>query len=259
MKKTINNDYPFGAVQCTAPACKRDFTLIELLVVIAIIAILAAMLLPALSAARESAKVSNCVGKLKQIGQVVHMYANDSDGWRPSTDNRTPESVDKTTYGNIVATQGVSSLDQGTLGPYFNYDPIGGESGAADKENYMRMYWKCPSDEVNFTKDGLSSYLGIYLGRAKNSKGQVPVLSIFPNGDPIAHQHNHISCNPGNILYLDYGLSYHTPNGTQNWQPNHASALNLLAWGGHVISMNRPTKAMDGGGNTKAIQWMDSL
>ncbi len=60
---------------------RKVFTLIELLVVIAIISILAAMLLPALKQARETAQASSCINNLKQVGVSTLMYVDDWNGY----------------------------------------------------------------------------------------------------------------------------------------------------------------------------------
>ncbi len=87
------NSGPFlrGAVR----AWHAAFTLIELLVVIAIIAILAAMILPALTGAKERARRTGCVNNMHQFMLAAHMYANDNNQTLPSgaSDSRTPNGV----------------------------------------------------------------------------------------------------------------------------------------------------------------------
>src|SRR5258708_905861 len=90
---------------------RRAFTLIELLVVIAIIAILAGLLLPALAAAKQKARTTQCVSNLHQISLGLKMYADDFNGFYPESGGSIPwDQTDPTTQKHSWMQQAFSYM-----------------------------------------------------------------------------------------------------------------------------------------------------
>ena len=205
---------------------KRNFTLIELLITIAIIAILAAMILPALNSAREKARTIQCVSNLKQIGTALFSYTTDNQDFLPPVYDGLKFRIRYYLFSYV----GTPEYDNSQKGVWFcpSYDIV--EKPNADTV-YLNSYCNFTGDKKTFGEDWYIDELYYHTQKITRIDTRVALLG---SKQPAYVEYGKAICinNPIGANYLD--INTNRPNPQEVF--NHSWRTNIFMASGNVTS-----------------------
>jgi prepilin-type N-terminal cleavage/methylation domain-containing protein len=164
------------------PVYRRiGFTLIELLVVIAIIGILIALLLPAVNAAREAARRTQCTNNLKQLGLAIHNYFNARKTLPPGKTVVSPSSCGTPTEYSNWALEILPFLEETAIYENYHFDRPNNHSSNASVVRQILSAMNCPSDpngaRVGIPENGPSNEFAVGSYKGVAGRGWYPTSS----------------------------------------------------------------------------------